>query len=63
MQQLALLQGHFCLPPPPHFFRHRAAANHLAIRRALEAAGVEFIDENGRGPGVRLPSKGKKPQK
>jgi hypothetical protein len=30
------------------------AANDLAIRRALEAAGVEFIDENGVGPGVRL---------
>jgi hypothetical protein len=30
------------------------AANHLAARRALEAAGVEFIDENGGGPGVRL---------
>jgi len=28
--------------------------NDLAIRRALEAAGVEFIDENGGGPGVRL---------
>jgi predicted transcriptional regulator len=24
------------------------------IRRALETAGVEFIDENGGGPGVRL---------
>jgi len=24
------------------------------IRRALELAGVEFIDENGGGPGVRL---------
>jgi len=24
------------------------------IRRVLEAAGVEFIDENGGGPGVRL---------
>jgi transcriptional regulator with XRE-family HTH domain len=24
------------------------------VRRALEAAGVEFIDENGGGPGVRL---------
>ena len=24
------------------------------IRRALESAGVEFIDENGGGPGVRL---------
>ncbi len=30
------------------------AANDLAIRRALEGAGVEFIDENGEGPGVRL---------
>jgi len=29
-------------------------ANELAIRRALENAGVEFIDENGGGPGVRL---------
>ena len=28
------------------------AANELAIRRALEAAGVELID--GGGPGVRL---------
>jgi transcriptional regulator with XRE-family HTH domain len=25
-----------------------------AIRAALEAAGVEFIPENGGGPGVRL---------
>jgi transcriptional regulator with XRE-family HTH domain len=24
------------------------------LRRALETAGVEFIDENGGGPGVRL---------
>jgi hypothetical protein len=30
------------------------AANNLAVRRALEDAGVEFIDENGGGPGVRL---------
>lgn len=31
------------------------------IRRAFEKAGVEFIDENGGGPGVRLRrrSKGK----
>ena len=29
-------------------------ANNQAIRRALEDAGVEFIDENGGGPGVRL---------
>lgn len=25
-----------------------------AIRAALEAAGIEFIPENGGGPGVRL---------
>jgi hypothetical protein len=30
------------------------AANDFAVRRALESAGVEFIDENGGGPGVRL---------
>lgn len=30
------------------------AANLLAIRTALESAGVEFIDENGGGAGVRL---------
>jgi hypothetical protein len=30
------------------------AANDLAVRDALEAAGVEFIDENGGGHGVRL---------
>ncbi|WP_036280707.1 helix-turn-helix domain-containing protein [Methylocystis sp. ATCC 49242] len=30
------------------------ANNVAAIRAALEAAGVEFIAENGGGPGVRL---------
>lgn len=30
------------------------AANESAIRAALESAGVEFIAENGGGPGVRL---------
>ena len=29
-------------------------ANLTAIRRAFEAAGVEFIEPNGGGPGVRL---------
>jgi len=29
-----------------------------AIRAALEAAGVEFIDENGGGVGVRLKKNG-----
>ncbi len=30
-----------------------------ALQRALEAAGVQFIDENGGGPGVRI----RKPKK
>ena len=34
-------------------------ANEAALRHALEAAGVEFIDENGGGPGVRLRKSGK----
>lgn len=28
--------------------------NLISIRAALEAAGIEFIPENGGGPGVRL---------
>ncbi len=35
------------------------AANDLAVRRALEAAGVIFIDENSEGPGVRLRKRSK----
>ena len=39
-------------------------ANEAALRQALESAGVEFIDENGGGPGVRLRKSGKeKPRK
>jgi transcriptional regulator with XRE-family HTH domain len=34
------------------------AANDFAVRQTLEAAGVEFIDENGGGPGVRLRKSG-----
>jgi hypothetical protein len=30
------------------------ASNEAAIRRAFEAAGIEFIDENGTGEGVRF---------
>lgn len=30
------------------------SANMDALRRALEAAGIEFIPENGGGAGVRL---------
>lgn len=30
------------------------------VRRCLESAGVEFIDENGGGPGVRLKKASKK---
>jgi hypothetical protein len=29
-------------------------ANDQAVRRALEAASVESIDENGGGPGLRF---------
>ena len=35
-------------------FSSMTDANAAAIRRALEQAGVEFIDENGGGVGVRL---------
>ncbi len=39
-------------------------ANEAALRQALESAGVEFLDENGGGPGVRLRKSGKeKPRK
>ena len=30
------------------------AANQRAVRQALEGAGIQFIDQNGGGPGVRL---------
>jgi hypothetical protein len=39
------------------------AANNLAIRHAFENAGVELIDENGGGPGVRLRKSAKKSRK
>jgi len=29
-------------------------ANEAALRQALEAAGIEFIDDNGGGSGVRF---------
>jgi hypothetical protein len=38
---------------------NESVPNEFVIGRALEAAGVEFIDENGCGAGVRL----RKPQK
>ena len=31
-----------------------SAENVQAVQRALEAAGVQFIDENGGGAGVRM---------
>ena len=34
-------------------------ANEAAIRRAFEAAGIDFIDDNGGGEGVRF----RKPQR
>jgi transcriptional regulator with XRE-family HTH domain len=39
-------------------------ANDLAVRRVCEEAGIEFIEENGGGPGVRLRKSGhQKPAK
>ncbi len=38
-------------------FPQSNAPNLKAVRRALEEAGVEFIDENGGGPGVRASRK------
>ena len=34
-----------------------------AIREALELAGIEFINENGGGPGVRLRKRQRPPRK
>ena len=34
-----------------------------AIKRALESGGVEFIEENGGGPGVRLRESPEKAEK
>jgi transcriptional regulator with XRE-family HTH domain len=36
-----------------------SAESRAKLQKALEVAGIEFIDENGGGPGVRL----KKPHK
>ena len=36
------------------------SATAAKIRMALQSAGIEFIDENGGGPGVRLKKKPKK---
>ena len=38
------------------------ASTVAALTRALEVAGVEFIDENGGGPGVRLRNRQKPKQ-
>jgi len=40
--------------------RQVSAAAVKAIRDALSARGVEFIDENGGGPGVRLRKRAQK---
>lgn len=39
------------------------AANNAAVRSALENAGIEFIDENGGGPGVRLRKRNRQKKK
>ena len=38
-------------------------ANEAALRKALETAGVEFIDENGGGAGVRFRKPSGKPKR
>ena len=48
-----------------HIYRGRQVRSRdeqplVIFKRALETAGVEFIEENGGGPGVRLR---KKPQR
>jgi hypothetical protein len=60
-ERLSFAERLVALPPKGKGMRrtHRAetsmtAANDFAVRRALEGAGVEFIDENGGGPGLRL---------
>lgn len=37
------------------------AANLRKLRHALESAGVEFVDSNGGGPGVRMHENKKSP--
>jgi hypothetical protein len=44
--------GSSCRTDAEHHCAH--PANDQAIRRALEQAGVEFIDDEKGGPGVRL---------
>ncbi len=41
-------------PSSPKNTRPMTAANDLVVRRALESGGVEFIDGNAGGSGVRL---------
>ena len=54
-QDLAVIAG---VSPDTVFRLEKGETLHqrtlIAIREALELAGVEFIDENGGGPGVRL---------
>jgi hypothetical protein len=49
------------LPTPQNAAVTLTAANDLAVRN--EAAGIEFIDENGRGAGLRFRERARKKQK
>jgi predicted transcriptional regulator len=55
VQDLAVMAG---VSPDAVFRLEKGETLHqrtvIAIHEALELAGVEFIDENGGGPGVRL---------
>jgi transcriptional regulator with XRE-family HTH domain len=58
--QLAIASG-VSLSTIAHFEigRRRPTLDHLtALQRALEAAGIDFLDENGGGVGVRLKKDG-----
>ena len=48
----ARLKQHLSAAPSKHGETSMTASCDLIIRSALELAGIEFIDENGGGPGV-----------
>jgi hypothetical protein len=52
IRRVEVIDGEISVPP----------AKEAALRHAFEAAGVEFIDENGGGAGVRKPGQARKPK-
>jgi len=49
-----VLAAHATANPNRRLRENLQVEHPVAVRHAFEAAGVEFIDENGGGPGVRL---------